>query len=98
MITCHIKAKNNLDELLELCIKAKNANLDELLEPVDNVEEAVLVKVSDVSCSHPAVLKQVLQGAWKCNFPPFKEFMTDRPTNQPTNIETGWVIEKLYFH
>ena len=26
-------------------------------------------------------------GAWKSNFPPFWEIMTDRPTNRPTDTE-----------
>ena len=26
-------------------------------------------------------------GAWKCNFPPFQETMTDRPTNQTTSTD-----------
>ena len=26
-------------------------------------------------------------GAWKCNFSPFKETMTDRPTNRPTDMK-----------
>ena len=25
-------------------------------------------------------------GAWKCNFPPFHEIMTDSPTDHPTDI------------
>ena len=33
-------------------------------------------------------------GAWKCDFPPFYEIMTDRPTN---NGRTGHVIGKLHF-
>ena len=27
-------------------------------------------------------------GAWKCNFPPYQEIMTDRLTNQPTHQYT----------
>ena len=28
-------------------------------------------------------------GAWKCNFPPFQEIMTDRQTDRQTERQTG---------
>ena len=33
-------------------------------------------------------------GAWKCNFPPFKEIMTDRQTGQPTDQPTEQQTDK----
>ena len=35
--------------------------------------------------------------AWKCNFPPFSEIMTDRPTNQPTRRTNIGRIGKLHY-
>ena len=41
------------------------------------------------------------KGAWKCNIPLFKEIMTykpnDQPTNQPINRQTRVVIGMLHY-
>ena len=39
---------------------------------------------------HAAIIEKKTRstpiGAWKCNFPPFQENMTDRPTNRPADV------------
>ena len=76
-----------IDELIQYFEHVFDLGLEfvDLSHPVSKGYVSVIIDpISEVSRETSAQI-----GAWKCNFPPFQEIMTYRPTNHPTDMTDG---------